>query len=195
VADRITAYQAGVQERVQAAERERAVAVAKAIEERRRRKVQLALAASVLALITLGGLSTTYYLQQQQARAAAGQRVIDQVATLQKQAVAHPQDNQRWEVAQAAVEQADPASNPNTRAQLLALQKEIRAGLDAARRDKTLLDRVARSARPRPTTRMARSPTTAMPTPSARPGSIWRPCRRPRRRPRSGRARRRWCWA
>ena len=50
VAERITAYLAGVQERVQAAERERAVAVARAIEERRRRKVQLALAASVLAL-------------------------------------------------------------------------------------------------------------------------------------------------
>ncbi len=67
VSERITAYLAGVQERVQAAERERAVAVAKAIEERRRRKVQLALAASVLALTTLGGLSTTYYLQQRAA--------------------------------------------------------------------------------------------------------------------------------
>jgi eukaryotic-like serine/threonine-protein kinase len=71
VAERITAYLAGVQERVQAAERERAVAVAKAIEERRRRKVQLALAASVLALTTLGGLSTTYYLQQRAAQVAA----------------------------------------------------------------------------------------------------------------------------
>ena len=56
VADRITAYLAGVQERVQAAERERAVAVARAIEERRR-KVQLALAASVLAFTALGGLT------------------------------------------------------------------------------------------------------------------------------------------
>ncbi len=63
VADRITAYLAGVQERVQAAERERVVAVARAIEERRR-KVQLALAASVLAFTTLGGLSTTYYFEQ-----------------------------------------------------------------------------------------------------------------------------------
>ncbi len=142
VADRITAYQAGVQERVQAAERERAVAVARAVEERRRRKVQLALAASVLALMTLGGLSTAYYLQQQQTQAAAGQRAIDQVTTLQKQAVAHPEDIQRWEVALAAVEQADPAGDPNTRAQLAALQAQIQAGLDAARRDKTLLDRV-----------------------------------------------------
>jgi serine/threonine-protein kinase len=142
VADRITAYLAGVQERVQAAERERAVAVARAIEERRRRKVQLALAASVLALTTLGGLSATYYRQQRQARAAAGARVIDQVTTLQTQAVAQPEDIQRWEVALAAVEQADPAGDPNTKARLAALQEQIRSGLEAARRDKTLLDRL-----------------------------------------------------
>jgi serine/threonine-protein kinase len=142
VSERIAAYLAGVQERVQAAERERAVAVARAVEERRRRKVQLALAASVLALATLSGLSTTYYLQQRQARAAARQRVIDQVTTLQKQAVAQPEDIQRWEVALAAVEQADPAGDPNTKAQLLTLQKEIQAGLDATHRDKALLDRL-----------------------------------------------------
>ena len=76
VAERITAYLAGVQERVQAAERERAVAVARAIEERRRRKLQLGLAASLLALTTLGGLGTTYYLQQRQAHAAAVGQVL-----------------------------------------------------------------------------------------------------------------------
>ncbi len=103
---------------MQAAERERAVAVARAIEERRRRKVQLALAASVLAFTTLGGLSTTYYLQQRQARAAAGQRVIDQVTTLRGQALAQPEEIPRWEVALAAVEQADPAGDPSTKAQL-----------------------------------------------------------------------------
>ncbi len=142
VAERMTAYLAGVQARVQAAERERAVAVAKAIEERRRRKVQLALAASVLALTTMGGLSTTYYLQQRAARTAAGQRVIDQVTTLQNQAVAQPEGIPRWEVALAAVEQADPAGDPNTKAQLAALQKVIEAGLNAAQRDKDLLDRL-----------------------------------------------------
>ena len=142
VAERITAYLAGVQERVQAAERERAVAVAKTIEERRRRKVQLALAASILALTTLGGLSTTYYLQQRAARVAAGQRVIDQLTTLRVQADAQPEDLQRWEVALAAVGQVEPAGDPTTRAQLLALQQEIQAGLQAARRDKALIDRL-----------------------------------------------------
>ncbi|HKI17251.1 MAG TPA: serine/threonine-protein kinase, partial [Isosphaeraceae bacterium] len=85
VADRITAYVAGVQARVQAAERERAVAVARAIEERRRRKPQLGLAASVVALTTLGGLSTMYYLQQRPARAAAIDRVVGQAVTLRDQ--------------------------------------------------------------------------------------------------------------
>jgi serine/threonine-protein kinase len=142
VAERITAYLAGVQARVQAAERERAVAVARAVEERRRRKVQLALAASVLALTTLGGLSTSYYLQQRQARAAAGERVIDRVTTLQKQALDQPEEIRRWEVALAAADQADAAGDPNTMAQLAALSKQIHAGLDAARSDKALLDRV-----------------------------------------------------
>ena len=142
VAKRMTAYLVGVQERVQAAERERAVAVARAVEERRRRKVQLQLAAAVLALVTLGGLSTMYYLQQRAVRAAAGQRVIDQVTTLRGQALAQPEEIPRWEVALATVEQADPAGDPSTRAQLLALHTEIQAGLDAARRDKALLDRL-----------------------------------------------------
>ena len=129
VSQRITAYLAGAQQRVQAAER--AVAVAKAVEERRRRKVQVALAASVLALTTLGGLSAAYVLQQRQARAAAGQRIIDQVATLHHQALGQPEEIPRSEVGLAAVEQADPAGDPNTRAQLLALRSAIQTGLNA----------------------------------------------------------------
>src|SRR5205823_7836855 len=97
VAGRITAYLAGVQERLRSAERERAVAVARAIEERRRRKLQLGLAASVLALTTLGGLGTAYYLQQRQARAAAVDRILGQATALRGQALAHPDDPARWQ--------------------------------------------------------------------------------------------------
>jgi serine/threonine-protein kinase len=142
VAERMTAYLVGIQARVQAAERERAVAVARAVEERRRRKVQLQLAAALLALLTLGGVSTMYYLQQRAARAAAGQRVIDRVTLLRGQALAQPDEIPRWEVALAAVEQADPAGDPNSAAQLLALRTEIQTGLDAAQRDRALLDRL-----------------------------------------------------
>jgi len=142
VAERIRAYLAGVQARVQEAERERAVAVARAIEERRRRKLQLGLAASVLALMTLGGLSTTYYLQQRQARATAIDRVVGQAVTLREQAVAHPDDLSRWQVALAAVEQAEAGGDASARDRLLALRTEVQAGLDAGQRDRTLLARV-----------------------------------------------------
>jgi serine/threonine-protein kinase len=149
VAERITSYLGGVQERVQAAERERAVAVARAVEERRRRKVQLALAASVLAFTTLGGLSATYYLQQRAERArqrteqaAATDRVVGRAVTLCDQARAHPEDLPRWQVALAAVQQAEAARDENALPRLLALRAEIQAGLDASRRDKALLDRL-----------------------------------------------------
>jgi hypothetical protein len=143
VADGLGSYLNGVQERAQAAERERAVAVARAIEERRRRKVQLALAASVLALSTLGGLSTTYYLQQRQARAAAVERVVAQAVMLRDQALAAPEDVSRWQVALTAVEQAEAGSDATAQERLQALRMEVKAGLDAAQRDLALLDRLA----------------------------------------------------
>ena len=149
VAERITAYLAGVQERVHAAERERAVAIARAIEERRRRKVQLALAASVLAFTTLGGLSTTYYLQQRAEwarqrieRDAATDRVVGRAETLRDLAAANPEDVSRWQVALAAVEQAEADRDEGAAPRLLAVSTQVRAGLEAARRDKALLDRL-----------------------------------------------------
>ena len=77
VRERITAYLAGVQERLRAAEIERARAEARAAEERRRRRLQLGLAASLLALTTLGGLAFTYELQRRQARRRAGRPAAD----------------------------------------------------------------------------------------------------------------------
>jgi tetratricopeptide (TPR) repeat protein len=127
---------------VQAAERERAVAEARAVEERRRRKLQLGLAAAVLAFTTLGGLSTTYYLQQRQARAAAIDRIVGQALTLRAQALTHADDVARWQVALAAVDQADAGGDGQAEARLVALRTEIQSGLDAARRDRGLLDRL-----------------------------------------------------
>ena len=54
VSDRVTAHLVGVQERLRASERERAVAEARAVEERRKRRWQLGLAASVAAFLLLG---------------------------------------------------------------------------------------------------------------------------------------------
>ena len=54
VADRLTAYLVGVQERLHASERERAVAFARAIVEQRKRRWQLGLAASVAVFLLAG---------------------------------------------------------------------------------------------------------------------------------------------
>jgi serine/threonine-protein kinase len=54
VAAALTAYLAGVQERLRKAELDRAAARARAVEERKRRRISLALAAAVLALVAVG---------------------------------------------------------------------------------------------------------------------------------------------
>jgi eukaryotic-like serine/threonine-protein kinase len=63
VSDRVTAYLAGVQEKLKTAERERSVAQVRAQEARKQSRLLGGLAAAVLALTTLGGLSA--YLQPQ----------------------------------------------------------------------------------------------------------------------------------
>jgi hypothetical protein len=150
VAQSVAGLRAAAAERAQAAGRERAVAVARAIEERRRRRVQLALAASVLAFTLLGGLSTAYYLQhraerarQQLEQAAAIERVVGHAVTLRDQALAHPEDLSRWQVALAAVEQAEAGGVAAAQERLLALRTEIQNGLNVAARDRALLDRLA----------------------------------------------------
>src|SRR5262249_33022296 len=71
VARRITDYQAGVQQRLQAAELDRVEAQTRAQEaearatiERSRRRRTVALAAAVVALLTVGGGGAAMYLQQ-----------------------------------------------------------------------------------------------------------------------------------
>jgi hypothetical protein len=59
VADELAAYLSGVQDRLQTAERERAVAAAKVVEERRRRKVLLVAASLVVLALAAGVIGTT----------------------------------------------------------------------------------------------------------------------------------------
>ncbi len=144
VAERITGYLAGVQERVQIAERERAVAVARAIEERKRRRLQLGLAASVLAITTMGGLGVLYEQRQRSARAATVAKLIGEASTFRDLARANPEDMARWQSALAAVKQAEGVAGGDAEAlrQLAALRVEVEAGAEAADRDRTLLDRL-----------------------------------------------------
>ena len=162
VADRLSAYLAGVQERVQVAERERAVAEAKAIEESRRRRVQLALAASLLAFTALGGLSTTYFLQQRAERARLlVERPLTEsrsTVTLRDQAIDHPEDVARWQVALAAVKQAEAAGDPKPRpGSLRAATRKSKPGSMPPSATRPCSIAWSTSAGPRPTTRTARS--------------------------------------
>jgi serine/threonine-protein kinase len=151
VAGRVTAFLAGVQERLLTAERERAVAEARAVEERRRRKLQLGLAASLLTLTTAGGLGTTYYLQQRQAHAAAVDQVLARASLLRDQAQQHADNQARWQVTLAAIDQAESVLRGDDLAQsrLAALSDEVKAGARAAEADRKLIDRIIdiRSAR------------------------------------------------
>jgi eukaryotic-like serine/threonine-protein kinase len=63
---------------------------------------------------------------------------------LRDQAAAHPEDVARWQVALAALEQAEAGAGgaEPARDRLLALRTEVQAGLDGAQRDRALLDRL-----------------------------------------------------
>jgi tetratricopeptide (TPR) repeat protein/tRNA A-37 threonylcarbamoyl transferase component Bud32 len=80
VAHAVGAYLAGVQERLRAAERQRAVAEARAVEERKRRRLAVVLAGAVLLLVLAGGGVAWLFEHQRvaaQARQdAAGQKTL-----------------------------------------------------------------------------------------------------------------------
>jgi tetratricopeptide (TPR) repeat protein len=86
VAYELSSYLNGVQERLQAAERERAVAVAREAEQRKRRQVQLLLGAAVLALLLGGGAFAWWRNAQAQAGRERDARNAEAVAALLGQA-------------------------------------------------------------------------------------------------------------
>ncbi len=115
VVDALTAHLDGVQERLQSAERERAVASAREVEERKRRKVQLALAAS-LALLLFGGGGVAWW----QAEQAGARRETDL-----RRKLANEQ--------RAAADNARLARNAKAVSGLLAQAEEALRADDAAR--------------------------------------------------------------
>src|SRR5262249_37857216 len=82
----LAAYLNGVQERLQAAQRERAVALAREAEQRKRRRVQAALAAAVVALLVGGGAFAWWRDAQTQAGRERDARNAEAVAALLGQA-------------------------------------------------------------------------------------------------------------
>jgi tetratricopeptide (TPR) repeat protein len=76
VAARGGAYLAGVQEKLRIAERERAVAVARAVEERKRRRAQAALGLTFTGMVVLCGAFAWWTQDQRQARLAESERAM-----------------------------------------------------------------------------------------------------------------------
>jgi serine/threonine-protein kinase len=86
VAARVTAYLAGVQARLKAAELEKAAAQARAAEERKRRRLNLALAGAGAALLLAAAGAALWYYQDRAARAAEDD--LRRAAAAEKQAAA-----------------------------------------------------------------------------------------------------------
>jgi serine/threonine-protein kinase len=132
VAERITAYLTGVQERLRQAELARVEAQARAEEERKRRRLTLALAAAVLALITVGGSGAAVYLQQRRVRAIRLELVWREVNLLRAQAFADPaSDPAKWRSALDAVKRAENLLGPQSDGESQRRMRELGDQLDA----------------------------------------------------------------
>jgi tetratricopeptide (TPR) repeat protein len=145
VSGRMTAYLAGVQERLHAAELAHAAEAARAEEarrtalaERRSRHFQAGLAASILALTIAGGLGLGYWLQQRQAHAARIDRLLAEARLLRDQARTAPLDLAAWEKARDVVGRAE--ADAGRVDALEPLRHDVDRGLADARADRKLLD-------------------------------------------------------
>ncbi len=110
--ERVAAYLAGVQEKLTRSERERAVAQAQSVEERKQRRLQVGLAAAVLALMTVGGGGYLWNEEQKAARVAKTNRVVDEaladVSRLWGEAKAAPAgEMDRWGEVFSAAKRAE----------------------------------------------------------------------------------------
>jgi serine/threonine-protein kinase len=144
IAERVAAYQRGVQERLRQAEQERAAAQARATEERKRRRLTLMLAAVVLVAVVSGG----WLLQQQRARQqeATGKtmQAVEHARALLKQGWDN-NDLTKLKDAQAEAKRAveiaqSGAADQTTQAAATAVQQEAEERLARADKDRTLLD-------------------------------------------------------
>jgi eukaryotic-like serine/threonine-protein kinase len=144
VAERITAYLTGVQERLHKAELARVEADARAQEERKRRRLAMALAAAVVALMAVGGTGAAVYIQQRQDQATRLDLALREVYRLRNEAKADDAgDPAKWHAALAAVDRAEDLLGPligaRSRREVLALREEVAAAAGAADRDTKLL--------------------------------------------------------
>jgi serine/threonine-protein kinase len=148
VAGRLSAYRTSLQERMRTAELDRARAETHAADDRRRRRLQLGLAAAVLALVVLGGGASWRVVQDRRDRVAALELALREAEVLRGQAAADPAgDLGKWRAAHKAIDEAKGrlAAGPATaaaRERVTALAHQIERGEAAAAADHRLVTRL-----------------------------------------------------
>jgi predicted ribosomally synthesized peptide with SipW-like signal peptide len=109
VVDGMTAYLVGVQERLQAAQREHAVALTRETEQRKRRRVQSALAAAVVLLVVTGGVFAWWQDRQATERRAEAwnkEQLANQGVDAALKLVPDLRKQYKFQAAEAALQQA-----------------------------------------------------------------------------------------
>ena len=143
VARRMTAYLAGVQERLRAAEFARAEAQTKAAEERKRRRLTVALAASVLITASMVGGGWAYLARQRQDRATRVAIALGKVEILRTEADRAGDDLARWRTARDAAQAVEglllDAPDESTRRRAIELVRDVSQAAAAAENDQKLL--------------------------------------------------------
>ena len=146
VARRVTAYTAGVQDRLRAAELARVKAQTKAEEERKRRRLAVGLAASLIGLVVAVGGGGAWWTYDQKARAARLDVALRGVEVLRDQAERAGDDLSHWSTAREAANQfalrLAEVRDESTRARAASLIESVGRGRDAAIADQLLLDEV-----------------------------------------------------
>jgi serine/threonine-protein kinase len=138
VADGLSAYLNGVQEKLRMAELAEAEARAKAVEEAKRRRLTLALAASVLLAMSLAGGGGLWYQQQvaaQREEAARLEAKLREAVRASLDKVADLRQSARWGEARAVLEQVRQRLGPSG-------AEDLRHEVAQAEKDLTLVDRL-----------------------------------------------------
>jgi len=147
VAERITAHLSGIQDRLRAAELERARAEARAAEERKRRRLTGALAATLLTLLVVSGAGAAWYARRLQLQAMTETKLLRECEILLEIARGNNRDNPgNWTMAWRAVENTEIAfkngASAGSRATLIALRRDVESGVLATEADGFLVDRL-----------------------------------------------------
>lgn len=147
VADRLLGHLQSVGERLRVAQLARAQADARADLERSRRRLVVSLGMAVLALCATIAVGLAAWVERLQNARSLASAAIGRVEALRDEARCVPSgDPERWEVAQAAAQQAkdllERDADARTRGRLEALAAEVVLGLEAARRDLQLTRRL-----------------------------------------------------